>query len=399
VETVDVIELLKNKLTKIPMADITVKARESAGGGDDGNPLQIEISGEDLDQLKLIADEVLEIAKSTPGAVDVRSSWREGVPELHLIPNRKKLADYGISLASLASVIRASIEGNVATQYRVGNKEYDIRVQLSKGYVKFADQVQDIIVKKDDMYIPLTELTSLRQTEGPTSITRKNKKRMISVTGNFANRSGGDVVAEISAGIDNLEIPPGYLIHFGGDAEFQEESFTEMLKALLLAIILAYIVLAAIMESFVNPFIIMMTLPLAFIGVILSLVISGKTINIISLMAIVMLVGIVVNNAILLLDYMQELRKKGRSLNEAILEAASIRLRPILMTNIATAMSMLPLALELGEGAEMRSPMAIVSIGALITSTIFTLYLIPILYNVFEDIKEKRIITTETVVN
>ncbi|MCH8286242.1 efflux RND transporter permease subunit [candidate division KSB1 bacterium] len=172
-----------------------------------------------------------------------------------------------------------------------------------------------------------------------------------------------------------------------------------MIKALLLAIILAYIVLAAIMESFVNPFIIMMTLPLALIGVILSLVISGKTINIISLMAIVMLVGIVVNNAILLLDYMQKLRKQGKTLNEAILEAASVRLRPILMTNIATAMSMIPLALELGEGAEMRSPMAIVSIGALITSTIFTLYIIPILYNVFEDIKDKRVISTSAVGN
>ena len=397
--TNDVLELLKRKLTRIPMADITVKKRESAGGGDDGNPLQIEISGENLDRLNLIADEVMKIAKSTPGAVDIRSSWREGVPELHLVPNRKKLADYGISLSSLAAVIRTSIEGNVATQYRVGNKEYDIRVQLSKKYVRFADQVMDIIVKKDDMFIPLSELATLRQVEGPTSISRKNKKRLITVSGNFANRSGGDVVADISAGIDKLDIPPGYLIHFGGDAEFQEESFTEMLKALLLAIILAYIVLAAIMESFVNPFIIMMTLPLALIGVILSLVISGKTINIISLMAIVMLVGIVVNNAILLLDYMQKLRKQGKTLNEAILEAASVRLRPILMTNIATAMSMIPLALELGEGAEMRSPMAIVSIGALITSTIFTLYIIPILYNVFEDIKDKRVISTSAVGN
>ncbi|MCH8286241.1 efflux RND transporter permease subunit, partial [candidate division KSB1 bacterium] len=219
--TNDVLELLKRKLTRIPMADITVKKRESAGGGDDGNPLQIEISGENLDRLNLIADEIMKIAKSTPGAVDIRSSWREGVPELHLVPNRKKLADYGISLSSLAAVIRTSIEGNVATQYRVGNKEYDIRVQLSKKYVKFADQVMDIIIKKDDMFIPLSELATLRQVEGPTSISRKNKKRLITVSGNFANRSGGDVVADISAGIDNLDIPPGYLVHFGGDAEFQ----------------------------------------------------------------------------------------------------------------------------------------------------------------------------------
>lgn len=389
-QTGEVLEKIKRRLVKVPMADITIKERENSGGGDSGNPLQIEITGEELDVLNRIADEVLIIAKNTPGAVDIRSTWREGVPEVHVIPDRKKMADYGITLATLASVIRSSIDGNIATQYRIGNKEYDIRVRLDRNYVQFADQIKNILVKKDDLYIPLSELTYLRQFEGPTSITRKNKKRLVTVTGNFVNRSAGDVVAEIAEGIENIQMPPGYQVHFGGDAEFQEDSFAELIKALLLAVILAYIVLAAIMESFVNPLIIMMTLPLAFIGVILSLVITGKTISIISLMAIVMLVGIVVNNAILLIDYMQNLRKQGKNLTESILEGASVRLRPILMTNIATAMSMLPLALELGEGAEMRSPMAVVAIGALITSTILTLYIIPILYNVFENIKAKR---------
>ncbi len=300
------------------------------------------------------------------------------------------LADFGISVASFSSAIRASIEGNIATQYRVGNKEYDVRVQLDKTYIPFANNVKNIVIKKDEMYIPINELADIQLSEGPTSISRKNKKRFIVVTGNFVNRSGGEVVADIGAQLPALNLQPGYQVHFGGDAEIQAESFTELITALILASLLSYIVLAAILESYIHPFIILMTLPLGLIGVILSLIISGKTINIISLMAMVMLVGIVVNNGILLIDHIKKLYSGGKNLRDAVVEAAAVRFRPILMTNIATIMSMLPLALEFGEGAEFRSPMAIVSIGALITSTIFTLYLIPILYNVFEDINLKK---------
>ena len=387
IRTQELVEQLKPSLAKIPVADIAVNMTESMGGG--GSDIQVEITGVNIEKLTDIGEEVLTLAKRIPGAVNMKSSSREGVPEVRIRPNRKKMADYGVSLATLAGVMRANIDGNVASKYRIGNREYDIRVQLDKAYIKYADQIKDITIKARGQYIPITELAVIEDTEGPTSVLRKNKKRMVIISGDVVNRNVGDVTADVGAETDKIELDPGYEITFGGQAEIQQESFGELLRTLVLAIILAFIVLAAIMESYIHPFIIMMTLPLAMIGVVLSLVITGKAISIVSLMAIVMLVGIVVNNGILLVEYIQQLRAAGKKLFEAIVEASSVRLRPIIMTNLATAISMLPLALEFGEGAEFRSPMAVVSIGALITSTIFTLFLIPILYNIIETVKEK----------
>ncbi|MCP4727061.1 MAG: efflux RND transporter permease subunit, partial [bacterium] len=389
--TADVIEELKPMLAVIPTAQILLAERENSGGGGGGAGLQIEITGDDLDELNRIASRVMQVAEQVPGTVNLQSTWKEGVPEYQIIPNREKLADYGISVLTLASTMRSSIEGNIATRYRIGNKEYDVRIQLGETYREFADQIMDITIKKEDNYIPLTELARVEFSEGPTSIARKDKKRMVSITGDFVNRSMGDVVADIRAETDNFELESGYSVTFGGMTEMQEESFAELAKTLVLAIILSYMVLAAIMESFILPLVIMITLPLALVGVMISLLITGKTISIISLMAVVMLVGIVVNNAILMIDYIIILREKGKELREAILEACAVRLRPIIMTNLATAISMLPLALGIGEGAEMRAPMAIVSIGALITSTTFTLYLIPVLYSGIEAIRAKSV--------
>jgi len=185
-------------------------------------------------------------------------------------------------------------------------------------------------------------------------------------------------------------IPEGYSITFGGESEQMAESFADLGKALILAIILTYMLMAAILESYIHPFTIMMTLPLGLIGVLLALFLTGNSISIISLMAIIMLVGIVVNNGILLIDYTQQLRKeKGMSLHEAILQASPTRLRPIIMTNLATALGMLPLALGLGTGGEFRAPMAVSVIGGLLTSTLFTIFLIPAIYYTFESWKLK----------
>jgi len=389
--TTDVLERLKKDLSVIPTADLTIEEQESGAGGG-GADVQVEIKGEELDELNRIGEDLMEYIGTIPGAVDIRTSSREGVPELRIVPNRKKMADYGISIASLAGVMRSNIDGSVATKYRVGNKEYDIRVQLDKSYIRFADRVRDITFRSNGYDIPITEIAEITETEGPTAVYREDKRRLVTLSLNVVNRSSGEVVSVIQERIDQLDLPTGYEVGFGRMTEMQEESFGELFGAMSLAIVLTFIVLAAILESYIHPFIIMMTLPLALIGVMLSLVITGKTLSIISLMAVVMLIGIVVNNGILMIDYTEQLRKGGTNLRGAILEAASVRLRPIIMTNIATAFSMLPLALELGEGSEMRSPMAIVSIGALITSTIFTLFVIPVLYNIVETLKAKSVI-------
>ncbi|MFC1557850.1 efflux RND transporter permease subunit [candidate division KSB1 bacterium] len=381
------VDILRNELAVIPAADIYVTDESGMGGG--GAPLAVEITGDDLDALNNIGSKVMNIAKDVPGITDLRSSWKLGVPEIRVVPDRKRMEDRGVSISTLASVLRSSIQGQVASKFRVGDDEYDIRVRYADQYIENADNIRDIKIKSGEQFIPITEIARIVEERGPVQITRKDKKRLVSIFGNSANRSIGEIVADLRERTASLDLPEGTAINFGGDTEMQEESFVELYNALILAIILTYLLLAAILESFFHPVIIMITLPLALIGVVFSLIMTGKSINILSLMAIIMLVGIVVNNAILILDYINVLRNRGVALKEAVLEASQTRLKPIIMANLATILGMLPLALELGEGAEMRSPMAIVQIGGLATAVFFTLFIVPLIFYIFEKIKAK----------
>lgn len=388
ISTTEFIKELRPKLTNIPAASINVIESGMGGGGE--KDINIEVTGTELEQLNKIADQVLELTLNTSGTSDVDKSYRSGVPEVEILPDRRKLADHGISATMLASALRTSIEGNIDSKFRVGNKEYNIRVRFDDPYREYSQQVEDIKIKSGDYYVPITEVASVRQGEGPIQISRKNKKRMITVTANAVNRSMGEIVNELRQKVaEKINLPPGYQVYFGGQTEEMERSFNELTRALILAILLTWMLLAAILESYLHPITIMVTLPLGLIGVIMALIISGKTINILSFMAIIMLVGIVVNNAILLIDYIQILRGKGKKLRDAVLEACVVRMRPIIMTNLAAIISMLPLALAMAEGSEMQSPIAIVSIGGFITSTIFTLFVIPIIFSAFESIKAK----------
>ncbi|MFQ5632289.1 MAG: efflux RND transporter permease subunit, partial [bacterium] len=385
--TTEVMADMLPKLASIPAADLTIKPTNPFGGG--GQPdLQIEITGDDNNVLNELTNSVVAIARGVPGVNSVKSSWKIGKPEIQIIPDRERIASYGLVVAQVATALRTSIEGEVASEYRVGDNEYDIRVRFADADKQSVDQVRNIIVRGANGYnIPITEVARIEYGEGPTQISRKDKKRLVTVTANIAGRTLGEVQGDMQSEIDRLDLPQGYKIFFGGQSERQAESFANILQALALAIILTYMALAAILESYIHPFTIMMTLPLALVGVILSLIITDSSLSIFSMMALVMLVGIVVNNGILLLDYTHVLRERGKALEEAILEACSTRLRPIIMMNLAVALGMLPLALGLGEGSETRAPMAIVSIGGIITSTVFTLYVIPTIYETFEKLK------------
>lgn len=381
-------ERMRQALAVVPSADITM-FEEGAGGG--GEPdIQIEVTGPDLEILQEIAGQVEQITKNTNGATDVLSSWRLGVPEIKLIPDRQKLADHQLSVAEIALMMRTAIEGQVASEYRVGNEEYDIRVRYADTFTDHWEQIKAIRVKSGPSYIPLVDLVTITESRGPAVINRKNKKRLITIYATAANRSVGDIVTDIQNQTAQMDMPQGYGVFFAGQAESQAESFAELLKSFGLAIILTYIVLAAILESFIHPFTILMTVPLALIGVFIALIMSGKTFSIFSIMAIIMLVGIAVNNAILLIDYTRILRREGMDLKTALLNAGTTRLRAILMTNLATVISMIPLALELGEGSGIRSPIAIVSIGGLVSTTLLSLFVIPVLYHNIERIIAKR---------
>ena len=386
--TFEIINELRPRLIDIPAARIILRPGSMIGGGE--ADLTIEVIGSDMKILSALANQVIDVARRIRGVVEPRSSWRTGKPEIKITPRREMLADQNLSVANLAMTMRTMIEGQKVSKYREGSREFDIRVKLREEDLQKIEEVPDFSVMTKDGSQKVSNIANIDFTEGPSQIQRKNKQRMITISAELSGTTLGQAQTLIQTGIDSMEVPEGYNIRFGGQSEMMAESFGDLLRALVLAIVLTYMLLAAIMESYIHPFTIMMTLPLALIGILYILFLTGNSISIMSLMAIIMLVGIVVNNGILLIDYTQNLRReKGYTLIEAILEAAPTRLRPIIMINLATALGMTPLALGLGAGAEMRAPMAISSIGGLITSTLFTLFLIPIIYYTFENWKEK----------
>ena len=377
---VEIMNDLRPRLAGIPAADITVQ--QYSGFGDESDVV-IEITGEDFGRLREIADQVAEMARETNGLVDVRTSWKGGKPEMVFRPDRKNLADYGLNVSSVAGELRACFEGVKASLYRERSEEYDIRVQVREEDRSRVGDLKRVAIFSDGNAIPIDQLGKVTYAAGQAEILRKDKQRLVDVYANVATGSLMEHVATMREKTAQIGLPQGYRIYFGGQVERREESFAQIIQALLLATILTYMILAAILESYIHPFTIMLPLPLGLIGASLALFFSGKTINLFSMMALVMLVGIVVNNAILILDYTAVLRKRGIGIIEALLEAAPIRLRPIVIANLAIAVGILPQTMS-GSGSEFRVAMAVVTMGGVLISAVFTLFLIPVIYTYFD---------------
>lgn len=401
--TSEIVKDLRTRLADIPAAKIVVSEATQFGGGGEAD-IQIQLQGKNMNNLEIAANKVVDIVRSSGQAVDVRSDWVVGKPEIVVKPDRIRLSDRGASVQSVAMVLRTFFEGSIATKYREEGDEYDVRVRLQEDDRDKIDRVGDLLVPTPGGFVPLKDVADISFGSGPTVISRKNKQRMVTVTANAVGITVGELQGKLTQALELPQPPPSQMLmdivrgtssaapkpspllpdgvtaYFGGQAENMAESFSSLFQALILAIILTYMLLAAILESYRFPFIIMMTLPLALIGVSMALVITGKSISMFSLMSIIMLVGIVVNNGILLIDYTQELRNNGKGLTDAILEACPVRLRPIIMSTTATVLGMLPLAMGLGAGGEFRAPMAIVAIGGLVVSTSLTLFVIPVLF-------------------
>jgi HAE1 family hydrophobic/amphiphilic exporter-1 len=371
------------ELSDIPNAKIRISA--ISGAGMSSSPIEFYLKGQDNDMLEVYKEELLSNIRDTQGLVNLTTSSRTGKPEVTLIPDRVKIAEAGLSVYDLAFTLRSAIEGIVATTYRELGNEYDIRVVLQDESVDTPEEIGNItVVSPNDTY-RLAHFASVDFTGGYSTILHRDKFRTIQFSGgNAPGYPLGDVVADIQRGIDRMDMPPGYEVTWGGDAEMMRESMFEMLKAFLIAVLLLYMLLAAILENLVQPILILITIPLALIGVFLSLFITGITMNMMSMMAIIMLIGIVVNAAILLLDYTNTLRKQGKDTKTALTQACPTKLKPIIMSTLAIILGMMPLALGIGSaGAEMRQPLGIVSIGGLIVSALLTLIVIPTLYNLF----------------
>ncbi len=375
-----VANLFIQELADLPNVKIRVAAISSMGG--DQAPITFYLKGQDNDQLEIYKKQILEKIRTIPGLVNLNTSSRSGKPEITIKTYRQRLAETGLTVTDLAFTVRAAMEGLVTTRYREGGNEYDIRVTLNEASVQSPEALKNLTVVGPKGIYRLAQLATFEMSAGYSKIMHKDRYKAIEFTAyNAPGVPLGDLVTAINQALDEVHLKPGYQYDWGGDAELMAETMTDMLRTFLIAIALTYMLLAAIMESFTQPLIILGTIPLGLIGVFWALFVTGKTMNTISMMAIVMLVGIVVNNAILLLDYTNILRRQGKKVQQALIEACPTKLKPIVMSTVAIMLGMAPLALGIGSsGVEIRQPMGIVSIGGLLVSAVLTLVVIPALY-------------------
>jgi len=380
----DFISVFVRDLADIPNAKIKVDLASRMGGP--GAQVQFYLLGQDLEKLEELKEVINQRIKDVPGLINFDNSSRAGKPEMTVYPKREKLVEAGLTVMDIALTLRASIEGMVSSKYRELGDEYDITVTLDDESVNTPERIGNITVVSPTIgAVRLSQIADVKFTTGFTRILHRDKFTSISFTGaSAANVPLGNVTQEIDRRLQDLTLPSGYSIKWGGNVKMMNEMVADMIFAFFLAVLLTYMLLAAILESLWQPVMIMVTVVLGLIGVILSLYITNIAFSITSLMAIIMLIGIVVNNAILILDYTNQLyREKGMTPHDALMEACPTKLKPQIMSTTAIILGMLPLALGIGDaGKEMRIPLGVVAIGGLIASTILTLFVVPAFYYV-----------------
>lgn len=382
----EIVEDVSAQTALIPGAEqITVAG--SSGDGPTGG-VNMEVQGQNMDDVMKQARKLAAIMSSTKGAIDVDISYKEALPERRIIVDRLRAADLGMSVAQVASNARTAIAGDDTVKLRESGTEYPIRVWFQKSERDKSSDIENLIVgAKNGAPIYLRDVASVRIDNAPSKIDRKNRQRVVYVTANLANGADlGTVGNAITAAYEKSEKVHGVTVATGGMGKMMMESFTFAGQAMLLAILLVYMLMGALFESFMTPFVIMFSLPQAMVGALLALLLTGNIMSIVAMIGIIMLIGLVTKNAILLVDYTNTLRERGRSRHDALLEAGPTRLRPILMTTLAMIGGMMPTALAMNEGSEWRSPMAIAVIGGLVLSTMLTLVVIPVSYTIVDDI-------------
>jgi hydrophobic/amphiphilic exporter-1 (mainly G- bacteria), HAE1 family len=403
VSTQDVIAELRKQFgnmpgTQIRFSETDVVARILSRGR---SAVEVKISGPEIKTLGELANEVKTRIAKVAGIRDINISMDEASPELQISVDRAKAADLGLTTTAIATALKTASNGSTVTQFHASGekKELDIFVRYTENQRDNLDAIANTsITTSSGAVIRLKDIAKLEMGKGPNVISREERERLTSVTANVFNRDKGSATQEVMEVLKDLPIPSGYAVTYGGDQQDMNDSFKSLMEALILAILLVYMVLAAQFESVVHPLAIMFSLPLAVVGVVVALLISGKAFGITAFIGLVMLVGIVVKNAILLVDYTNTLRERGMERRKAILEAGPTRLRPILMTTLATILGMLPMALNIGVGSESNAPMAIAVIGGLSTSTLLTLVVVPVAYTILDDLSARysKIRSTKT---
>ena len=387
----DVAAALRPLMTGIPGVEVRVRPgqgfflfRRAFGGGDE--QLEVEVRGHDLDIADALARRVEEIMKTVPGITDTQVSREAGAPEEQIWIDRRKAADMGLNVSQIADALQTIISGTNAGYFREGGKEYSILVRVRDADKMALRDILDLtLANSDGDPVVLRNVASVRPARGAFIIQRKNQERLVTVSANIAGRDLGSIVADLRGRLDEIAVPRDFSILFGGDFEEQVKAQRELIFSFILALVLVYMVMACDYESLRDPLAVMFSVPLALVGVVAMLLLTDTTFNIQSYIGCIMLAGIVVNNAILLVDHTNLLRRRdGLALTAAIEEAGRRRLRPILMTATTTMLALVPLAIGIGEGGEAQAPLARAVIGGLASSTLITLVIVPVVYSLLE---------------
>lgn len=382
------VKIIRQRLLRI--AGIEVNGVQVGNNATDGKPVQISLQGQDTEQLQRLSEQLLARLRPINGLVDLESNLKAPSPSLAVIPNRTAAASLGVDVNRLDMALRPWVAGDEATTWKDPSGEnYIVRVQLPPQARQQVNDLQGLWVSSQQTdpitqsprLIALNQVADVQPVVGAAQINRRALLREVQITANVSGRSVGDVNADIEAIKASLVLPPGYRFQSGGASQDMAESLGYALSALALAVIFIYMILASQFGSFIQPLAIMMSLPLSLIGVFIALFIAGSTLNIFSIIGIIMLMGLVTKNAILLVDFVNQAQRAGQESLSALMEAGRVRLRPILMTTFAMVFGMLPLALGLGEGGAQRSSMGQAVIGGVMTSTLLTLVVVPVVYS------------------
>lgn len=412
--TEEVIADLRKKMGQIPgvrprLNPIDLVTQILTGGNQN---VEVNIFGEDLDELARLSREVMEKGRDVTGWQNVDVNWQDATPELQWKVDRQKALQLGLSFSDIAETIGTATRGNIASYYQEKGFQYPIQVQLPEERRKTVDELLGLPLKPSAGGAsaraaaepgrlgstvaaangPTVELRQVARPvfgTGPSEISRLNRQRYIAVSGTPEGRPAGEIQKDLATRMQGIEMPEGYRWDWGSNQKRRAQEFAGMGMAVFLAIALIYMLLASQFESFVHPLTILLSVPLSVIGVILALFLSGRAFGLTAFIGLLLLVGIVVKNGILLIDYTNLLRERGRKRDEAVLEASPTRLRPILMTSLAAGFGMLPLALGLGEGSETQAPLATSVVGGLMTSTLLTLFVVPCVYTLFDDLARR----------
>ncbi len=370
------------------------------GGAGQQKPIDIKLFGKDLQILKMLDKQIRDAIAEVPGVTDVSSTLEEGKPELVIRINRDKANKLGLNVYQIAQEVQSAVKGRTVTQVSWGGEEINLRIRYQEKYRATLEDLKKILIPvynasilttRRVSYIYLDEIADIVYDIGPIKLYREDQKRYISIQSNVEGRNIGKVLRDIKKTLEKISLPEGYFIKFAGEAEQMAETFRDLGLVLLFAIVLIYMVMAAQFESFVHPFTIMFTVPFSVIGVLLGLLISGKPISLPAGMGMLVLSGVIVNNGIVLVDYINQLRRKGKEKYGAIIEACLTRLRPVLMTAITTILGVLPMIFSRQEGAEMRSVVGVVLASGLLTGTILTLIVLPTVYSIVDEFTQKYV--------